>query len=130
MGQTVETILVGIGTIVLMLAVFVGAYYFSKFFAKQYQPKMGGKLKNIEIIERMAVGKDQSLALVRVSDKVFLLAFTAQSVTKIEEMDASLFPENMVVQNTGENNFMTFFTDAYNNLLNKKNEGKGDGKDE
>ena len=130
MGQTVESILVGIGTIVLMLAVFVGAYYFSKFFAKQYQPKMGGKLKNIEIIERMAVGKDQSLALVRVSDKVFLLAFTAQSVTKIEEMDASLFPENTVVQNTGENNFMTFFTDAYNNLLNKKNEGKGDGKDE
>ena len=130
MGQTVETILVGIGTIVLMLAVFVGAYYFSKFFAKQYQPKMGGKVKNIEIIERMAVGKDQSLALVRVSDKVFLLAFTAQSVTKIEEMDASLFPENMVVQNAGENNFMTFFTDAYNNWLNKKNEGKGDGKDE
>ena len=78
----------------------------------------------------MAVGKDQSLALVRVSYKVFLLAFTAQSVTKIEEMDASLFPANMVVQNTGENNFMTFFTDAYNNLLNKKNEGKGDGKDE
>jgi flagellar biogenesis protein FliO len=130
MGQTVESILVGIGTIVLMLAVFVGAYYFSKFFAKQYQPKMGGKVRNIEIIEQMAVGKDQSLALVRVSDKVFLLAFTAQSVTKIEEMDASLFPENMVVQNAGENNFMTFFTDAYNNLLNKKNEGKGDGKDE
>lgn len=130
MGQGVESVLVGIGTIVLMLAVFVGAYYFSKFFAKQYQPKMGGKLKNIEIIERMAVGKDQSLALVRVSDKVFLLAFTAQSVTKIEEMDASLFPENTVVQNTGENNFMTFFTDAYNNLLNKKNEGKGEGKDE
>ena len=130
MGQGVESVLVGIGTIVLMLAVFVGAYYFSKFFAKQYQPKMGGKLKNIEIIERMAVGKDQSLALVRVSDKVFLLAFTAQSVTKIEEMDASLFPENTVVQNTGENNFMTFFTDAYNNLLNKKNEGKGAGKDE
>ena len=130
MGQTVESILVGIGTIVLMLAVSVGAYYFSKFFAKQYQPKMGGKVKNIEIIERMAVGKDQSLALVRVSDKVFLLAFTAQSVTKIEEMDASLFPENTVVQNAGENNFMTFFTDAYNNLLNKKNEGKGDGKDE
>jgi flagellar biosynthetic protein FliO len=130
MGQTVESILVGIGTIVLMLAVFVGAYYFSKFFAKQYQPKIGGKERNIEIIERMAVGKDQSLALVRVSDKVFLLAFTAQSVTKIEEMDASLFPENTVVQNAGENNFMTFFTDAYNNLLNKKNEGKGDGKDE
>ena len=130
MGQTVESILVGIGTIVLMLAVFVGAYYFSKFFAKQYQPKIGGKERNIEIIERMAVGKDQSLALVRVSDKVFLLAFTAQSVTKIEEMDATLFPENTVVQNAGENNFMTFFTDAYNNLLNKKNEGKGDGKDE
>ena len=130
MGQTVETILVGIGTIVLMLAVFVGAYYFSKFFAKQYQPKMGGKLKNIEIIERMAVGKDQSLALVRVSDKVFLLAFTAQSVTKIEEMDASLFPENSAAFESGETSFMTFFTDAYNNLLNKKNEGKGDGKDE
>ena len=130
MGQTVETILVGIGTIVLMLAVFVGAYYFSKFFAKQYQPKMGGKVKNIEIIERMAVGKDQSLALVKVSDRVFLLAFTAQSVTKIEEMDASLFPVNKDIEKTGEQNFMSIFTDAYNNLLNKKDEGKGDNSNE
>ena len=130
MGQTVESILVGIGTIVLMLAVFVGAYYFSKFFAKQYQPKIGGKERNIEIIERMPVGKDQTLALVKVSDKVFLLAFTAQSVTKIEEMDASLFPENSEASGAGETSFTTFFTDAYNNLLNKKNEGKGDGKDE
>ena len=129
MGQDFTTILTGIGTMVLMFVVFVGAYYFSKFVSKKYQPKYGN-LKNIEIIERMPVGKDQSLALVKVSDKVFLLAFTAQSVTKIEEMDASLFPENTVVQNAGENNFMTFFTDAYNNLLNKKNEGKGDGKDE
>ncbi len=128
MGQTVETVLVGIGTIVLMLLVFVGAYFFSKFAAKQYQPRFGAA-KNIEIIERMVVGKDQSLALVRVSGRVFLLAFTAQSVTKIEEMDSSLFPVDTEVQKTGEN-FMNFFTDAYKNLLNKKNEEKGDGIDE
>jgi flagellar biogenesis protein FliO len=128
MGQTVETVLVGIGTIVLMLLVFVGAYFFSKFAAKQYQPRFGAA-KNMEIIERMVVGKDQSLALVRVSGRVFLLAFTAQSVTKIEEMDSSLFPVDTEVQKTGEN-FMNFFTDAYKNLLNKKNEEKGDGIDE
>lgn len=128
MGQTVETVLVGIGTIVLMLLVFVGAYFFSKFAAKQYQPKFGAA-RNIEIIERMVVGKDQSLALVRVSGRVFLIAFTAQSVTKIEEMDSSLFPVDTEVQKTGEN-FMNFFTDAYKNLLNKKNEEKGDEKDE
>ena len=128
MGQSVETILMGIGTLVLMLAVFVGAYYFSKFISTRYQPKYGNA-KNIEIIERMMVSKDQSLALVKVSDKVFLLAFTAQSVTKIEEMDASLFPENAVSQVNGAN-FMSFFTDAYNNLLNKKTEGKGDVDDE
>ena len=128
MGQTVETVLVGIGTVVLMLLVFVGAYFFSKFAAKQYQPRFGAA-KNMEIIERMVVGKDQSLALVRVSGRVFLLAFTAQSVTKIEEMDSSLFPVDTEVQKTGEN-FMNFFTDAYKNLLNKKNEEKGDEVDE
>lgn len=128
MGQGVLTVLQGIGTLVLMLAVFVGAYYFSKFLSKKYQPKYGDA-RNIEIIERMAVGKDQSLALVKVSDKVFLLAFTAHSVTKIEEMDASLFPEKNISQ-AGETSFMTFFTDAYNNLLNKKNEGKGDADNE
>ena len=36
MGQDLTTILTGIGTIVLMLAVFVGAYYFSKFVSKKY----------------------------------------------------------------------------------------------
>jgi len=129
MGQDFTTILTGIGTMVLMFAVFVGAYYFSKFVSKKYQPKYGN-LKNIEIIERMPVGKDQSLALVKVSDKVFLLAFTAQSVTKIEEMDASLFPAKTETFKVEETSFMTFFTDAYNNLLNKKNEEKGDGKNE
>ena len=58
MGQGVLTVLQGIGTLVLMLAVFVGAYYFSKFLSKKYQPKYGDA-RNIEIIERMAVGKDQ-----------------------------------------------------------------------
>ena len=125
MGQDFTTILTGIGTIVLMLLVFVGAYYFSKFVSKKYQPKFGNA-RNIEIIERMTVGKDQSLALVKVSCRVFLLAFTAQSVTKIEEMDASLFPENKDVAKIGETSFMSIFTDAYNNLLNKKDEGKGD----
>ncbi len=125
MGQDFTTILTGIGTIVLMLLVFVAAYYFSKFVSKKYQPKFGNA-RNIEIIERMTVGKDQSLALVKVSDRVFLLAFTAQSVTKIEEMDASLFPENKDIAKIGETSFMSIFTDAYNNLLNKKDEGKGD----
>ena len=129
MGQDFMTILTGIGTVVLMLAVFVGAYYFSKFISKKYQPKYGSA-KNIEIIERMVVGKDQSLALVKVLDKVFLLAFTAQSVTKIEEMDASLFPENKDIAKIGETSFMSIFTDAYNNLLNKKDEGKGDNSNE
>ena len=129
MGQDFMTILTGIGTVVLMLAVFVGAYYFSKFVSKKYQPKYGGT-RNIEIIERMAVGKDQSLALVKVSDKVFLLAFTAQSVTKIEEMDASLFPVNTDIEKMGDISFMSIFTDAYNNLLNKKNEGKGEDSSE
>ena len=129
MGQDFTTILTGIGTIVLMLLVFVGAYYFSKFVSKKYQPKYGN-VRNIEIIERMTVGKDQSLALVKVSDRVFLLAFTAQSVTKIEEMDASLFPAKTETFKVEETSFMTFFTDAYNNLLNKKNEEKGDGKNE
>ena len=101
MGQDFMTILTGIGTVVLMLAVFVGAYYFSKFISKKYQPKYGSA-KNIEIIERMVVGKDQSLALVKVLDKVFLLAFTAQSVTKIEEMDASLFPVNTDIEKMGD----------------------------
>ena len=129
MGQDFTTILTGIGTIVLMLLVFVAAYYFSKFVSKKYQPKFGNA-RNIEIIERMTVGKDQSLALVKVSDRVFLLAFTAQSVTKIEEMDASLFPENKDIAKIGETSFMSIFTDAYNNLLNKKDEGKGDNSNE
>ena len=129
MGQDLTTILTGIGTIVLMLAVFVGAFYFSKFVSKKYQPKYGNA-RNIEMIERMAVGKDQSLALVKVSDRVFLLAFTAQSVTKIEEMDASLFPVNTDIEKMGDISFMSIFTDAYNNLLNKKNEGKGEDSSE
>ena len=41
MGQDFTTILTGIGTIVLMLAVFVGAYYFSKFVSKKRENQGG-----------------------------------------------------------------------------------------
>jgi hypothetical protein len=45
-------------------------------------------------------------------------------------MDASLFPVNTDIEKMGDISFMSIFTDAYNNLLNKKNEGKGEDSSE
>lgn len=117
------TILSGVGTLILMVAVFAGAYYVSKYISKKYQPKYGSG-KNIEIIERTVLGKNQTLTLVKVSGRVFLIGCTEQNINKIEEFDETLFPE-LPESSPEEINFLSVFSDAYKNVLSKKTDRKG-----
>jgi len=76
-----------IGTIVLMVAVFVGAYYVSKYVGKHYQPRTGSS-SNISIIESKTLGKDRSLLVVKSAGKAFLIGATPREIALISELDA------------------------------------------
>lgn len=82
------------GTLVLIVAVFVGAYWFTKFLAKRNRFKQVGSSKKIKILEQMAVGPDRMLLVVKTGEKVMMLGVTAQQVTLIKEFEDGEFPED------------------------------------
>lgn len=90
MGSGTE-ILSMIGTVLLMIAVFVGAYYVSKFVGRNYQPRNGAS-NNLSVLESHAVGKDRSLLIVKVANKAFLVGSTPHEFTMISELN----PEDLV----------------------------------
>lgn len=80
-------ILATFGMIVLMGLVFAGAYWASRFLARRYQGT-AGRMKNIHILERVMIGRDSALLLVKVNQKVCLLGVSAKQVTLLESFSA------------------------------------------
>lgn len=81
------------GTLVLIVAIFVGAYWFTKFLAKRNRFKQVGSSRQIKILEQMAVGPDRMLLVVKTAGKVMMLGVTSQQVTLIKEFEEGEFPE-------------------------------------
>ena len=75
------------GMLVLMALVFAGAYWASRFLARHYQGT-AGHAKSIRILERAMVGRDSSLMLVKVNQKVCLLGVSAKQITLLETFPA------------------------------------------
>lgn len=82
-----------IGTVILMIAVFAGAYYASKYVGKRYQPRSGAS-KNLSVLESQTLGKDRSLLIVKAANKVFLVGATPHEITLISELDAQQISES------------------------------------
>lgn len=113
MSEEFQLALSMIGTLLLMVAIFVGAFFVSKWVAKRYQaPGSSGFQGNMEVLERVVVGKDQCLLLVKVTGRVFLLGVTPHQIEKIEEMD----PDAIVKKESGpgmKTDFLSVFKDAF-----------------
>lgn len=105
-----KEILSMVGTLVLMLLVFVAAYYVSKFVAKKYSPKASAS-KNLEIIENLNVGKDKSIMVVKAAERLFLVGVTGHEFTLLSELDPSEFPITHVA-NTQTNDFRSTLRDV------------------
>ncbi len=88
MPETVIQVLSSIGTLLLIVAIFVGAYFASKAMGKRYQSFDASKTDNMEIIEKKHFGKDQSLIIVRIGSRYFVLGVTPQNIQKLDEIDA------------------------------------------
>ncbi|MEG1166172.1 MAG: flagellar biosynthetic protein FliO [Oscillospiraceae bacterium] len=103
-----------IGTILLMVAVFVGAYFVSKFVGKRYQPRYGFQ-KNIKILETTPIGKDRALMLVKAGEKVFLLGSTHSQFSLLSELDPQAFTETPEREPIIKKDFVSAMRDAIKN---------------
>ena len=93
----IQSILSLIGALAIFILILFLAYLFTKYVGRHYGASAGGT-KYMETLDRVMLGPDRSLLLMRVADKVLLLGMTSQQITRLEEFDATLFPEQQTVQ--------------------------------
>lgn len=89
--EELKTILTAVGMLLLMVAIFAGAYWAPRLIAKSY----GGLntfSDKLRIVSRIALGKDQSLIVVKAADRMFLLGATPREISLITELDPADFP--------------------------------------
>lgn len=92
MGQEFAAVLSMIGVLLLMIAVFVGAYFVTKFVGKRYQVQGSATGEGIELLARKPLGKEQSVLIIRAAGRVFLLGASPQHIDTIGELDPEAFP--------------------------------------
>lgn len=115
-------------TLILVIAIFFGAYYVSKVVANSYQKNTIYSESIVQIIERKPIAKDQYLVVVKISDKIILLGSSAQHVDKLETFSSEEFSEylktdELNVENKDEfkENFKENFKDVLGKYVNNKN---------
>jgi len=93
--EVLKSILTAVGMLLMMAAVFAGAYWAPKLLARRYKSRnmLPDKL---EIVSRVLLGKDQALIVAKAAERVFLLGVTAQSISLISELDPADFPVSPV----------------------------------
>ncbi len=92
--ETFTQVLSMVGTLLLMLLVFVGAYFAARWMGRNYRGRgVSGQAAHMQLLERLPLGKDQSLLVVRVEDRVFLLGATPQHIEKLDELAPDLFAQ-------------------------------------
>ena len=112
-----------IGTIVLMIAVFVAAYFVSKYVGKTYKPRYGFS-KHITVIDRTVIGKDRSLLIVKVGKKSFLIGSTPNEFTLLSEFDSGQFEADTEIMEPRQNDFVSIFRDVIKNKIKKPDNGE------
>lgn len=102
----IQSILSLIGALGIFILILFLAYLFTKYVGRHYEASSGGA-RYMETLDRVMLGPDRSLLLVRVAGKVLLLGMTSQQITRLEEFDPALFPEQQNARLSLSGNFLT-----------------------
>lgn len=95
------------------------AYWATKVLARGYAA--GGTGRMIEVLDRMGLGQEKQLLVVKAAGKVLLLGVTAHHIEKLEELDADALPETQQPPQSG-----AFFSALKSALEQKKGKESGD----
>jgi len=79
-----------IGVFFLMILVFVGAYYATRFIGK-HNSMQGSSSREMRVIDRLTLGRDQHLLIVEAGDKVLLLGVSPQRIDNLAELSKETF---------------------------------------
>lgn len=121
----IQSILSLIGALVIFILILFLAYFFTKYVGKHYGTSSMGA-GHMETLDRIVLGPDRSLLLVRVAGKVLLLGITSQQITRLEELNPELFPQQEGSQK-GTVDFLAVLKKAVNKNQEEGSNDKTDG---
>ncbi len=86
------------------------AYKFSKHMSKRSSAKsLYGNY--IEIVERVVIGQDRLLYIIRLKERVLLIGVTSNQITKLEELDPGDYPQKRSEEQARPESFSSLFRD-------------------
>ncbi len=107
--------------IIVTIGVFVLTYYATKFLAK----RVGAiaKTKNMQIMERIALGKEKQIAILRVGDEYFLVGTTGNTI----QIGSPLKDETVASLNYSEADLTDSptFSKTLENIMRKTDKSSG-----
>ncbi len=79
-----------LGGVIFIILIFVAAYYVTKLVGKGYMG-MGAAAKEMTVIDKLVLGHDRFLLIVRIGEKTLLLGVTPQHIETLAELEGEQF---------------------------------------
>ena len=86
-----------LGVFVVILLIFVGAYYFTKFMGKHYSLQVSSS-SEIRVIDKLALSRDHYLLIVETGHRALLVGVSPQRIDTLAELDSEAFADLPPVQ--------------------------------
>lgn len=107
-----------------VIAVVLLAYAFTKWLSKRYQGMSSGRC--VQVVERLPVGKDRDLLLIRMNGQAYLLGVTGHGITTICSFPASELPDKPEAGQAGFKSVLETVL-RQNRFFDPRGERGGDG---
>lgn len=115
-----KSIVTGFGTLLIIIAIFYLTYICTKYIGNKMGTGRyaGGTSRYLSVVDRMFLGQESSVALVRVSDRIFLVGITNDNINLLTEVREEELSELSVPE--VENNAGAVFKDVIDRLKDRK----------
>ena len=112
-----------VGGLLLFALVLALAWFCSRWLGGRYGFQTAGR--TVRVLERVMVGPDRSLLVVRAGEQVWLLGVTPQHIEKIGELDPAQYPERETPETGGAPDFSAALQSAIRGWVPGKKRGNG-----
>ena len=119
-GSVVLSLLGGLFLFVLVLVL---AWYCSKWLGGRFGFAATGG--TVRVLERVMIGPDRYLLVVRAGEEVLLLGATPQHIERLGELDPALYPEREAAEASKATDFSAALQSAIKGWMPGKKRGNG-----
>ena len=103
--------------IVVIVLILYGSYLASRFIASG--SRRMSQSKGMKIVDRILVGKDSSIAVIKVGGRLFLVGISPSSISFITELSEEDIPDALLENGKAPVDFKKAFYEKYTGIFKK-----------